>query len=61
MTKKKFDDLSEDERLLLIEKAFLYLCEDNSVPYGIQTGDDGCWDEYLPAYELAAEWYENEQ
>ena len=61
MTKKKFDDLSEDERLVLIEKAFLYLCEDNSVTYGIQTGDDGCWDEYLPAYELAAEWYQDEQ
>jgi len=60
MTNRKFDDLSEDERLVLIEKAFLHLCEDNSVPYGIQTGDDGCWDEYLPAIELATDWYENE-
>jgi len=59
MKKKEFDDLSDNERLAFIKQAFDYLCQDNSVPYGIQTGDDGSWDEYPPAVELAAQLYKD--
>ena len=60
MNKKEFINLPEDQQMIFIKKAFDYLCKNNLVPYGIETGDDGTWDDYAPAIELATEWYENE-
>lgn len=55
-----FDDLDDQLRNKLIYEAYESLCQENLVPYGIQTGDDGLWYEYDPAIELARKTYNDE-
>lgn len=52
---RAFDKLSEEEQLKLIKEAFVDLCAQGLVPYGVQTGDEDTWDNYAPAIELAEE------
>lgn len=52
-----FDQLPVEKQRMLIYDAFRLLCATGNVPYGIETGDDGTWDEYAPAIELAEDWY----
>ena len=55
-----FDDLPEKIRLKYIAVAFQSLCDDDQVPYEIQTGDYDTWDNYGPAIELARSNYEED-
>ena len=55
-----FEDLPHETQLKYIATAFEMLCQDNRVPYGIQTGDDDTWDNYDPAIDLARRNYEED-
>lgn len=54
-----FDDLPENQRNKYIQEAFQELVNDNAVPYSVQNGDDGVWNEYEPAINLARQNYIN--
>lgn len=55
-----FDDLPDNIRLEYISAAFQSLCDDDQVPYEVQTGDYDTWDNYEPAIELARRNYEED-
>lgn len=55
-----FEDLPDENRLQYIAVAFRMLCNDDQVPYGVQTGDDDTWDNYGPAVDLARRNYEED-
>jgi hypothetical protein len=55
-----FDDLPDDEREKYLIEAFEALYQDNQIPYGIATGDDGVYSDYEPVIDLARKIYESQ-